>query len=75
MVQLQLVLKQMGRDFSGSSVSGLGGANFDKLCLSLFKHAGTREEAFYVGQMMKGVDPSVIGKVHFKYLNNCGFTQ
>ncbi|KAG6866656.1 hypothetical protein C0991_000766 [Blastosporella zonata] len=65
MVQMQLILREMGqelRDMTNLSAH----ANLDRLILMLFNHSMTSEEAFYVGEMAKGVDAVVAGK----FINN-----
>lgn len=63
MVQLQLILKQMGHGLLHDSNNQAANTNLDKLILMLFHHSMTSEEAFYVGEMVRGVDTAVAGKV------------
>ncbi|RDB24995.1 Mediator of RNA polymerase II transcription subunit 12 [Hypsizygus marmoreus] len=62
MVQLQLILKQMGQGLMQNANDRATNANLDKLILMLFHHSMTTEEAFYVGEMARGVDSVVAGK-------------
>lgn len=68
MVQLQLILKQMGQGLLHDSNNQTTNANLDKLILMLFHHSMTSEEAFYVGEMVRGVDNTVAGKVTSLFL-------
>ncbi|KAG6920074.1 hypothetical protein DXG01_010142 [Tephrocybe rancida] len=66
MVQMQLILKEMGQELLRDPTNSSAHANLDRLILMLFNHSMTSEEAFYVGEMAKGVDSIVAGK----FVNN-----
>ncbi|KAF5386158.1 hypothetical protein D9615_002361 [Tricholomella constricta] len=66
MVQMQLVLKQMGQELVHDPTNLAAHADLDELILMLFHHSMTSEEAFYVGDMARGVDNIVAGK----FINN-----
>ncbi|KAG5646822.1 hypothetical protein DXG03_002199 [Asterophora parasitica] len=66
MVEMQLVLKQMGQELVRDPRNSAAHANLDQLILMLFHHSMTSEEAFYVGDMARGVDNVVAGK----FINN-----
>ncbi|KAG6857783.1 hypothetical protein H0H87_004199 [Tephrocybe sp. NHM501043] len=66
MVQMQLVLKEMGQELLRDPANTLAHANLDRLILMLFNHSMSSEEAFYVGEMAQGVDSVVAGK----FVNN-----
>ena len=40
-----------------------GDSNLDKLIQTLFHHSMTSDEAYYVGEMVRGVDSAIAGKV------------
>lgn len=72
MIQLQLILKQMDRDLSNESTHQATSEKLDKLILMLFHHSMTSEEAYYVGEMARGVENAVAGKVvvnHYFQIN------
>ncbi|KAG6862353.1 hypothetical protein C0995_016051 [Termitomyces sp. Mi166 len=62
MVQMQLILKEMGQELLRDPTNTSAHANLDRLILMLFNHSMTSEEAFYVGEMARGVDSAVAGK-------------
>ncbi|KAG5337493.1 hypothetical protein C0989_009508 [Termitomyces sp. Mn162] len=66
MVQMQLILKEMGQDLLRDPTDTSAHANLDRLILMLFSHSMTSEEAFYVGEMARGVDNLVARK----FVNN-----
>ncbi|GLB37302.1 putative transcription mediator complex subunit Med12 [Lyophyllum shimeji] len=66
MVQMQLILKQMGQELLHDPTNQAAHANLDRLIRMLFRHSMTSEEAFYVGEMARGVDRIVAGK----FINN-----
>jgi len=61
-IQLQLILKQMSRGVLRDANTEMGKANLDKLIQRLFHHS-IELEAFHFGEIIRGVDASVIGKV------------
>ncbi|KAF8070344.1 hypothetical protein FPV67DRAFT_1413891 [Lyophyllum atratum] len=66
MIQMQLILKQMGQQLVRDPNNPTAHANLDRLILMLFHHSMTSEEAFYVGEMARGADNIVVGK----FINN-----
>ncbi|THV06762.1 hypothetical protein K435DRAFT_711026 [Dendrothele bispora CBS 962.96] len=64
-IQLQFVLRQMGRKGALES-SGNSGADLDKLTSMIFHHTLSSEEANFVAQMTKGVGSEIAGK----FINN-----
>lgn len=72
MIQLQLILRQMDRDLSNESTYQITSERLDKLILMLFHHSMTSEEAYYVGEMARGVENAVAGKVliHYGFSNH-----
>jgi len=60
---MQLQVKQLGRALSHESTSELAATNMDRLVSMLFHHIKTAEEAYYVGEMARGVDSTVAAKV------------
>ncbi|KAG6829453.1 hypothetical protein H0H92_004513 [Tricholoma furcatifolium] len=66
MVQMQLILKEMGQELLHDTANLSAHTNLDRLILMLFNHSISSEEAFYVGEMARGVDTLVAGK----FINN-----
>ncbi|KAG6886295.1 hypothetical protein C0993_006705 [Termitomyces sp. T159_Od127] len=66
MVQMQLILREMGQELLRDPTNTSAHTNLDRLILMLFNHSMTSEEAFYVGEMAKGLDNTVTGK----FVNN-----
>lgn len=64
MIQFQITLKQMGRALESETKRQTAGANLDKLIQTLFHHSMTSDEAYYVGEMVRGVDSAIAGKVY-----------
>lgn len=62
-VQLQLTLRQMGRQLASESTAHVASDRLDKLTAVLFHHEMTSEEAYFVAEMANGVDVAVAGKV------------
>ena len=63
MIQFQFTLKQMGRALESEMTRQEAGANLDRLIQALFHHSMTSDEAYYVGEMVRGVDSAIAGKV------------
>jgi len=61
-IQLQFVLRQMGRK-GALEPYGNTGADLDKLTSMIFQHTLSSEEANFVAQMTKGVGSEIAGKV------------
>ncbi|KAG5638808.1 hypothetical protein H0H81_010037 [Sphagnurus paluster] len=63
MVQMQLILKQMGQELAHDPSNSSAQAELDRLILMLFhQQSMTSEEAFYVGDMARGVDSVITAK-------------
>ncbi|PFH52051.1 hypothetical protein AMATHDRAFT_57831 [Amanita thiersii Skay4041] len=60
---LQLTLKQLGRGFAGESTWEYAKSSLDKVSHELFNRRITFEEAFYIGEISKGVGDVVAGKL------------
>lgn len=69
MVQMQLILREMGQELLRDPTSTSAHTNLDRLILMLFSHSMTSEEAFYVGEMARGLDSTVAGKVAYTYIS------
>ncbi|KAJ7128929.1 hypothetical protein C8R43DRAFT_1026393 [Mycena crocata] len=65
-IQLQFILRQMGRALSCEGTHAAAQANLDKLILMIFHHSMTSEEAYFVAQMARGTEGVVAGK----FINN-----
>ncbi|EFI28176.1 hypothetical protein CC1G_14203 [Coprinopsis cinerea okayama7 len=61
-IQMQFQVKQLGRALGQENTHAFASSNLDKLTLMLFQHTKTAEEAYYVGEMAKGADPTVATK-------------
>jgi mediator of RNA polymerase II transcription subunit 12 len=62
-MQLQFILRQMGRALSQESTHATANAGLDKLTSMIFHHSMTSEEAYFVAELARGVDSAVAGKV------------
>ncbi|TFK74611.1 hypothetical protein BDN72DRAFT_955610 [Pluteus cervinus] len=62
-LQFQFLLRQMGRALPQDASAG---SALDKLTLMIFRNSMSSEEAYYVAQMVRGVD----GAVAEKFVNN-----
>lgn len=60
---MQFQIKQVGRALSQATTHEVASNNLDKLTLMLFHHTKTSEEAYYVGEMTRGAEPTVAMKV------------
>ncbi|KAJ7124966.1 hypothetical protein C8R44DRAFT_127826 [Mycena epipterygia] len=65
-IQLQFILRQMGRALSCEGTHAAAQASLDKLILMIFHHSMTSEEAYFVAQMARGTEGAVAGK----FINN-----
>ncbi|KAJ4468328.1 hypothetical protein J3R30DRAFT_3305964 [Lentinula aciculospora] len=65
-IQLQFVLRQMGRDSALGTRGAIDSAALDKLTTMIFHHTLSCEEASFVAQMTKGVGSEIAGK----FINN-----
>ncbi|KAJ7502832.1 hypothetical protein B0H11DRAFT_1986564 [Mycena galericulata] len=65
-IQLQFILRQMGRALSCEGTHAAAHASLDKLILMIFHHSMTSEEAYFVAQMARGTEGAVAGK----FINN-----
>ncbi|KAJ7039194.1 hypothetical protein C8F04DRAFT_1087468 [Mycena alexandri] len=65
-IQLQFILRQMGRALSCEGTHAAAQASLDKLILMIFHHSMTSEEAYFVAQMARGTEGIVAGK----FINN-----
>ncbi|KAJ7078858.1 hypothetical protein B0H15DRAFT_526897 [Mycena belliarum] len=65
-IQLQFILRQMGRALSCEGTHAAAQASLDKLILMIFHHSMTSEEAYFVAQMARGTEGPVAGK----FINN-----
>ncbi|KAF8995454.1 hypothetical protein BDQ17DRAFT_1430355 [Cyathus striatus] len=65
-IQMQFMMKQLGRALVQDNTRETASASLDKLTLMLFHHTKTSEEACYVGEMARGADTAVAGK----FINN-----
>ncbi|KAJ3876102.1 hypothetical protein F5051DRAFT_44422 [Lentinula edodes] len=65
-IQLQFVLRQMGRDSAVGTRGSSDSAALDKLTTMIFHHTLSCEEASFVAQMTKGVGSEIAGK----FINN-----
>ncbi|KAJ7755754.1 hypothetical protein DFH07DRAFT_490213 [Mycena maculata] len=65
-IQLQFILRQMGRALSCEGTHAAAQASLDKLILMIFHHSMTSEEAYFVAQMARGTE----GAVAAKFINN-----
>ncbi|CAA7259196.1 unnamed protein product [Cyclocybe aegerita] len=65
-IQMQLQVKQLGRALSHESTSEAAAANLNKLTTMLFHNTKTADEAYYVGEMARGADATVVTK----FINN-----
>jgi mediator of RNA polymerase II transcription subunit 12 len=63
MIQFQFTLKQMGRALGSETTRQTASVNLDKLIQALFRHSMTSDEAYYVGEMVRGIDSAIAGKV------------
>lgn len=61
-VQLQLTLRQMGRQLAVESTARVASDHLDQLTAVLFHHEMTSEEAYFVAEMTNGVDVAVACK-------------
>ncbi|KAF6760086.1 hypothetical protein DFP72DRAFT_1031563 [Ephemerocybe angulata] len=61
-IQMQFQIKQVGRALSQENTHEIASNNLDKLTVMLFHHTKTSEEAYYVGEMTRGADPTVAMK-------------
>ncbi|PPQ98440.1 hypothetical protein CVT24_004119 [Panaeolus cyanescens] len=61
-IQMQLQIKQLGRALYQESTAKGATAALNKLTAMLLNHTQTSEEAFYVGEMVKGADVQVATK-------------
>ena len=61
-IQMQFQIKQVGRALSQATTHEVASNNLDKLTLMLFHHTKTSEEAYYVGEMTRGAEPTVAMK-------------
>lgn len=62
-VQLRLILKQMGQGILHDPNNQKANINLDRLISMLFHPSMISEEAFYVGEMVRDVEVGIIGKV------------
>jgi hypothetical protein len=62
-IHLQLILKELGRALSRDSTREHALSNLEKVSRELFSHRITHEEAYYIGEVTRGVDDAVLGKV------------
>jgi len=62
---MQFQIKQVGRALSQETTHEMARNNLDKLTVMLFHHTKTSEEAYYVGEMTRGAEPTVAMKVQF----------
>lgn len=62
-IQLQFILRQMGRTLAQDLGHEAAHASLDKLTLMIFHHSMTSEEAFFIAQMARGTEGAVAGKV------------
>ncbi|KAF9070892.1 hypothetical protein BDP27DRAFT_1419656 [Rhodocollybia butyracea] len=65
-IQLQFVLRQMGRSNTVDTKGTADSAALDKLTTMIFHHTLSSEEASFVAQMTKGVGSEIAGK----FINN-----
>jgi hypothetical protein len=68
-VHLQLILKELGRALNRESTREHALSNLEKVSRELFSHRITHEEAYYIGEVTRGVDDPVLGKVRESYFN------
>jgi len=59
----------MGRQLSEESTRSVASANLDDLTTKIFHHSMTSEEAYFVAEMVRGVDSGVAGKVAFTLMH------
>ncbi|KAG6821035.1 hypothetical protein H0H93_007925 [Arthromyces matolae] len=62
MVQMQLILKEMGQELLRDPQSSSAHSNLDRLISMLLNHSMSSEQATYVGEMARGVDNVVAEK-------------
>lgn len=62
-IQMQLQIKHLGRALSQESTARGATVALNKLTSMLLSHTQNSEEAFYVGEMVKGADVQVATKV------------
>ncbi|KAJ6558511.1 hypothetical protein DFH09DRAFT_1486615, partial [Mycena vulgaris] len=65
-IQLQFILRQMGRALSCEGTHAAAQASLDNLIIMIFHHSMTSEEAYFVAQMARGTEGVVAGK----FINN-----
>ncbi|KIK68882.1 hypothetical protein GYMLUDRAFT_67582 [Collybiopsis luxurians FD-317 M1] len=65
-IQLQFMLRQMGKNNTDNAKSTGDSAALDKLTTMIFHHTLSSEEASFVAQMTKGVGSEIAGK----FINN-----
>jgi len=63
MIQFQFILKQMGRALGSEATRQSASTNLDKLIQALFRHSMTSDEAHHIGEMVRGIDSAIAGKV------------
>jgi mediator of RNA polymerase II transcription subunit 12, fungi type len=68
-VHLQLILKELGRALNRESTREHALSNLEKVSRELFSHRITHEEAYYIGEVARGVDDAVLGKVRESTFN------
>lgn len=68
-VHLQLILKELGRALNRESTREHALSNLEKVSRELFSHRITHEEAYYIGEVTRGVDDPVLGKVRESHFN------
>jgi mediator of RNA polymerase II transcription subunit 12, fungi type len=62
-VQLQFTLRQTASALMNPTTSASANEILDQLAFSIFRHAMTSEEAYFIAETMKGVDKVVATKV------------
>ncbi|KAJ7209594.1 hypothetical protein GGX14DRAFT_630911, partial [Mycena pura] len=65
-IQLQFLLRQMGRALSREGTHAAAQVSLDKLILMIFHHSMSSEEAYFVAQLARGTEGVVAGK----FINN-----
>ena len=60
---MQFQIKQVGRALSEETTHEAASNALDKLTVMLFHHTKTSEEAYFVGEMTRGAEPTVAMKV------------
>ncbi|KAF8621541.1 hypothetical protein AX15_007713 [Amanita polypyramis BW_CC] len=62
-IHLQLILKELGRALSHEATKEHATLSLDKVSQELFDRRITHEEAYYIGEITRGADDAVVGKL------------